>query len=278
VVAIRGAYLLTLLWSAIGCGAPPQPCPPPGALDVEGELAITVDGIEVPRVAMDVLVARVGRQQARWLDDNDRTVEFVDHIALTQALYRRALQAGLGEDPEVRALLAMGQRELLASEYLRWAAERAVTPEVVAARYEQMPELRIPQLRLRHLRLHDDDLDERAAAGAALRRRLEAGAPFAELARVASADVQTAPKGGDLGWLDRSVVEDTFGAEVAAAPAGAVLGPLEAAGAVHLLWIEDRREAIPLEEIEAGLTEELRAEERERIAASVRSTLRVERP
>jgi parvulin-like peptidyl-prolyl isomerase len=195
----------------------------------------------------------------------------VEHVALTQALYRRALDAGVHRDPDVRFALAMAEREVLASEFLRAEARRVVTPELVAARYAEMPEFRIEQLRTWHLRLADDaDPDALRAAIAA--------SSFGAVARTESSDESTSGAGGDLGWLDRSVVEGAFGPEVAAAPAGALIGPITAAGGTHLVWIESRRDAVPLAEIEAGLTAELEAREMARLTEEVRSDLVVERP
>ncbi len=166
----------------------------------------------------------------------------------------------------------MGQREILAKEYLQWIADREVTPEAIARRYAQTPELHRPQLRIRHLRLGAE------ADADALRARLARGVPFPELAREVSADPATGPRGGDLGWLDAPVVADSFGEAVARGEAGQVIGPLSALGAVHLVWIEARRDAIPLAEVEAGLREELQAEVRERVTSEATRALRIERP
>lgn len=98
------------------------------------------------------------------------------------------------------------------------------------------------------------------------------------MARAASADDSTRAAGGDLGWLDRSVVEGAFGPEVAAAGAGTVVGPVMVSGEPHLVAIEARRDAIPLAEIEAGLTAALIAEEEKRLTDQTRAELVVRRP
>lgn len=252
------------------CAAPPAPEPgrlPPDA----GPVAFAADGVVVPTAALDALVRRIPRQQAASLHEDARTTEFVEHVALTQALYRRALDAEVHRDVDVRYALAMAEREVLASEYLRAAARRVVTPEYVAARYDEMPEFRIEQLRTWHLRLADD------ADPDALRSAI-ARSTFGEVARAESTDVSTTATGGDLGWLDRAVVEGAFGPEAAAAPAGALVGPVAAAGGRHLVWIESRRDAVPLAEVEAGLTAELESREMARLTEQVRSELVVERP
>jgi peptidyl-prolyl cis-trans isomerase C len=265
---MRGcSLLLLLLW---GCAQQPDR-PLPGELP-PGEVAFVVDGVAVPEAALDALITRIPREQSKQLVHDGRTTEFIEHVALTQALYQRALAAGLEQDPSVAQAMAMAQREFLAAEYLRWEARRRVTPERVAERHAQMPEFQIPQLHLRHLRLQDQ------AQAPAMREALAQGTPFPDLARRESTDQGSAESGGDLGWLDLSLVERTFGAEVAQSPPGSVQGPVQLAGGWHLVLIEERREQIPLSEVEAGLTSAIVREEMERISDEIQLQMKVERP
>jgi peptidyl-prolyl cis-trans isomerase C len=259
-----------LLYMMLGsCGQQPVQAVP-GALP-PGQVAFVVDGVEVPEAALDALIHRIPREQAKHLKEDGRTTEFIEHIALTQAMYKRALQARLPEEPSVQQALAMSQREFLAAEFLRWEARRRITPEVVAKRYAEMPEFRMAQLHLRHLRLAE------TSQAPELREQLAKGVAFADLARQHSTDQGSAESGGDLGWLDLSLVERTFGTEIAQAEAGSVLGPVEVGGGWHLVRVEGRRDQIPLEEVEAGLTSELMKEEMGRITDEIRLQMRVER-
>ena len=125
---------------------------------------------------------------------------------------------------------------------------------------------------MRHLRLGD------VSMAPSLKEELAAGASFAELAKAHSTDLGSAESGGDLGWLDVSLVERTFGAEVAKSTAGSVTGPVEVGGGWHLVQIEARRDQIPLSEVEAGLTSALVRQEMDKITEEIRLQMQIERP
>ena len=121
------------------------------------------------------------------------------------------------------------------------------------------------QVRARHILLKVGA--ERTAEQArgeleALRQRLAAGEDFAALARNASEDPASAPRGGELGVFGRGQMVPEFEEAAFAAQVGELVGPIETSFGVHLLQVEEKRPAgtRPFEEAQPQIVARLRQE------------------
>jgi peptidyl-prolyl cis-trans isomerase C len=127
------------------------------------------------------------------------------------------------------------------------------------------------QLRVRHILLTWKPMgttDDRAAIRKQMTPILErarAGEDFAELAREYSEDYATAKNGGDTGLFHRGQMAPAFEAAAFALQPGEISDPVETPFGVHILRLEERREArlLPLEEIREQLREHIREEKME---------------
>ncbi len=70
--------------------------------------------------------------------------------------------------------------------------------------------------------------------------KIKRGEDFAELARLNS-NSPDAPAGGSLGWRTAARIPSLFLKSLEGAQVGAVIGPIDSGGGVHLLKLEDRR-------------------------------------
>lgn len=113
---------------------------------------------------------------------------------------------------------------------------------------------------------------------AEVRKALQAGAGFAALAREKSIDEATAPKGGDLGWVEHSksnlngaAAERTFSLE-----AGQITEVLEVGEGFAVVQIEDIRpgQVPPLEEIRREVTSALLQAKKQEIREAFLKQLR----
>ncbi len=110
------------------------------------------------------------------------------------------------------------------------------------------------QVQARHILIKvDDNRDDAAALAAiqAIKKRLQAGADFAQVARESSEDPGSKDRGGDLGFFGRGRMlkefEDAaFGAEV-----GQIVGPVRTSFGYHLMEVLEKRPAgqRPFEEV-----------------------------
>ena len=77
----------------------------------------------------------------------------------------------------------------------------------------------------------------------ALRKEIEGGKDFAEVARTRSEDPGTRPAGGDLGWVERGNWEPALANAAFALNAGEVTQPVETKFGIHLVKVEEKKPA-----------------------------------
>lgn len=122
------------------------------------------------------------------------------------------------------------------------------------------------QRRASHILILFED-DEAAAeeSARALLARLEAGEPFAYLAKTNSKDGGTAAQGGDLGALTRSQLPGELGAEIFSMQLGELSGPVRSDFGFHIVRLDDivLPGPLPLDQVRAELLLELREREAE---------------
>ena len=101
------------------------------------------------------------------------------------------------------------------------------------------------QTRARHILLRPNALiddDEARARLDALRARVEAGEPFADLARSHSDDTASAVDGGDLGWRSPGELEPAFEEQLERLAPDAVSAPFRTRFGWHLAQVAARRD------------------------------------
>lgn len=265
----------------------------------------TVDGTTISAVEFEAALASAVRQKFYHREvPTDKLDEFRREVAqglidrtLLQAEVRRR---GMTPDAErVRAEIAqydsrygagsrwqqnreamlpqlermLGEREVL--ERLQAQVREAGTPgeEALARYYESHPALftEPEQTRLSLILLKVDPSSPSAAWAAAndealaLRKRILAGADFAEAARMHSSDASAA-KGGDLGYLHQGMIPEAVYASLGAMQPGELSEPVRLLEGVALFRLAERRAARlrPLAEVKERAAQLWRRDEGER--------------
>lgn len=193
-----------------------------------------------------------------------------NHLALAQA----AREAGVDEALEIRAAVALAERQILAEAYLDQVARRAVTEEAILARYEAERDA-VKEDNV--LRLSEIVVATREEA-LALAKRLPRNS-FASLAQKHSIAATTKGKGGLLGEVREGDLDPAMAEALTDIGIGGVTEPFETEAGWHLVKLESRRalRLPPLRERREAIAEALK---QEAIAAAlegarVRAPLRV---
>ena len=103
----------------------------------------------------------------------------------------------------------------------------------------------VRQTRARHILVVLDELTDDAGARrqlSALRERIVNGQDFGELARIHSDDPGSAPKGGELGWIDPGNTVPVFERMMDSLDTGALSEPFKSQYGWHVVQVLERRE------------------------------------
>ena len=103
----------------------------------------------------------------------------------------------------------------------------------------------IQQTHARHILIVLDELTDETAARrrlSDLRERIVNGEDFGELARIHSDDPGSAPKGGDLGWIDPGSTVPVFERAMDSLDPGALSRPFKSQYGWHIVQVLERRE------------------------------------
>jgi peptidyl-prolyl cis-trans isomerase C len=211
------------------------------------EQGITVSEQEVNE-EIEVLKDQVAQQAQAQGQDADGDAAFEGALQ----------QAGLTEEQ-----LRQQIREQLPVQEVQERVAGAAGPsqEEVERFYEEnkAAQFTTPQTRcVRHI-LFNKDQREQAEE---VKRQLEAGGDFAQLAKEFSQDPGSAEQGGDLGCLGRGETVPDFEDAVFGAEQGEILGPVETEFGYHVIEVTDIREEAtrPLSEVETQIRDQLTTE------------------
>ena len=217
---------------------------------------------------------------------------FVEQMALNLYIRRvmaeRARKLSLRTDADLQTLDAVAQDRVLSDAYLAYLdAQNAPADSAVLAQaraiYQAQPArfARGEAVRLNQIFLKGSD-EATLARARQLVQALREGADFAAMARQNSADVGSALKGGDLGFLTRERMTRELGdAAFALRMTGDISEPVPGDAGVHILQLRERRDpGVPpfdevrdalVEEVRGTILQEVRAAEAQRIRAQAQA-------
>ncbi|MDZ4697558.1 MAG: peptidylprolyl isomerase [Deltaproteobacteria bacterium] len=222
------------------------------------------------RLIDDELIANQGREMKITIaaDEVDR---MVDQIKRENNLDDKQLADALaGQNMSMASYRQDVKRQILRYRVLQMAvgSKTQISDREIEAYYDRHMKASDSEVRASHMFIAIPDnadagtLLERQQLAESLRKRVEAGEDFAELAKKYSEDAATRDEGGDLGFFGRDLLPKPIEEVVFTMKIGEVRGPIRADRGFHVIKLVDRREkpAKPL----AEATEEIRGRLRQK--------------
>lgn len=260
--------------TALGCETEP---PVPGAMTPTGEVLATVNGNPVTQGMFDATLSQIPPQMREQLEQTGRIGQLKEQLIVGELLYREALKRGLHEKPETKTSLAMAARSALADGLLDSVIEERTTPDRIKKYYDDHAvQYAKEQAKVRVMVLASE------AEATEVVGLLEGGADFGKLAMERSQDPRSKSKGGDLGWMDKSALRGEMADTVFGTDKGGIAGPIAVPGppgapqSAVLFKVEDKRDAVPMadveEEIRSALEQEIATEYIEEIKGAATIT------
>ncbi|MEJ2107994.1 MAG: peptidylprolyl isomerase [Acidiferrobacteraceae bacterium] len=125
--------------------------------------------------------------------------QVIDQLVTGQILANYARKEKLNQDADFYVARKFANRSLLARAAIgKYLEENPVTPQQVKARYEELKKEK--QLKVSHILVKSEDEAKAVLA------ELKKGKSFAALAKAKSIDVDSAQRGGSLGWITRGAL------------------------------------------------------------------------
>jgi parvulin-like peptidyl-prolyl isomerase len=217
-------------------------------------------------------------EQVRTQAQGPAKRQMAEQIVRLKLLAAEARKRGLDKDKALQTRIQFQEDNLLAGAvYNKLAEEAAVTEESLRKAYEERKN-DFESIQARHIlvrfkgspvpsREGQAELSEEEALAKAqeLRKQLEGGTDFAELAKKESDDTGSGSAGGDLGTFARGQMVPAFEQAAFNMPAGQLSEPIKTQFGYHLVRVE-KKETKSFEDVKQQLESQARpAAARERI-------------
>jgi peptidylprolyl isomerase len=267
---------LSLAVCLIGAASAQQP---PAGDAVIGKMGnVEVKTSDVRRI-IDAQPPEVRKQIAGGVPELDRLVR---NELVRQALLAEAKAKGLDKKPDVVLIMDRAREQALLQVYMNDVARPPAnfpSEEDVKQAYEaNKAQLAVPaQFELAQIFVSSPEGADKAVATRAQKKAADVaakaqvkGADFAKLAKENSEHKDTAPKGGDLGWLPESQIFPEIRVAVVKMEKGDVSGPIRSASGWHIVKLVDKRPAgvRPLSEVQDAIANQLRMRRAQEIERS----------
>ena len=235
---MKTRFLLPLAALALVAACKQKPAEAPAAAP-----AAPVATVNGKAIGADLLETYVKAAAGRSLSElsPEQRAEAVDALVRMQLLADEADKQGVTKDKNTLAMLDLSRLEVLqrtvTANYLKG---KEPTEQELRAEYDaQMAAAPRTEFRVRHILVQSEELANKLVA------RLQKGESFEKLAATESADAQSKPRGGDLGWVSPgSALPPPFIQALLGLKKGAyTTTPVRTQFGFHILKVDETREA-----------------------------------
>jgi peptidyl-prolyl cis-trans isomerase C len=167
-------------------------------------------------------------------------------------------------------------RGYLSGVALQQTVDGVITDEALQAAYDARFKDAAPQTEYHAAHILVDS-EEKANE---LKKQLDDGANFADLAKANSTDPGSGANGGDLGWFGLGMMVKPFEEAVVAAPVGKVVGPVKTDFGWHLILVSETRVAAQptLDDLREELAGEIQQKAIEARVNELTAAAKIEKP
>jgi len=186
---------------------------------------------------------RAPRELQPFFATKEGQKQFLDRVVRRELLLQEAEKRKLGDQAEVAEQVANLRRELMIRALVQdeIGGKVKVEEKEVQEYFTAHPdEFSGDTIRLRHILVQTEGEAKEVQA------RLAKNEPFEELAKKVSRDTNSAPKGGDLGYLGREQMLPDFARAAFALKAGEVSDPVKTPFGFHLIKLVERKKGQPM--------------------------------
>ena len=284
---LRTLFLFSSAAWLLAQAPPSQPAPPPKpsvTLSVENPAPKTMPVVPPDRVVLAVgdvkITAAQFDQIVDALPEQYRSVargsgrkQLADNIVRIEILSQEGKRRKLDETSAYRTQSTFEDANILANMAYEQIGKDAKLDEADVRKYFEAHKSEFEQVRARHILIRmsgspspvrpgQKDLTEAEALAKAqdLRKRIQAGEDFAQLAQKESDDTGSGANGGDLGFFHRGQMVPTFEQAAFAMQPGDLSEPVKSPFGYHVIKVE-AKESKSFDEVRPELERRMRPEQ-----------------
>ena len=226
----------------------------------QGKTIVTVNGVAIPQVRADALLAE---QKAQGNAETDQLRSAVrEELVRREVLAQAAQKKGLDKKENVKAQMALARQAILIRAYLQdFVATNPVTDAEIQTEYDVIKgKLGEKEYKVRHILVEKED-DAKAIV-----TKLQTGEKFEDLASQ-STDPGSKDRGGDLGWANPGMFVKPFSDAMVALQKGKFTAvPVKSDFGYHVIRLDDVRDlkAPPFAEVKEQLSKRLQQQKVEK--------------
>jgi len=261
----RNVLVFVAALAAAPLGAQQQPAPAAPAAASEGkQIVAVVNGELITQAKLDSLWERLGAQMRKQYEATGGKQGFLENYLRKRLLIQEAVKSGFDKRADVQLEVEAAKESAIFDLYVRDVVSQAyVTDQAIKDYYEEhKSEFSTPEkVKVRHIVVTPQNNKSKEGA----REKIEKAATelypfrvspnskpevaaqlflsrFGQAAEKYSEDA-TATQGGDLGWVERGMLDKTFEDAAFNLKKGVMSGIIETKFGYHLIYVEDRKEA-----------------------------------
>lgn len=215
------------------------------------EAAATASAVPTPKALVavngqpvtdaDVLAFNALQGNKTPLNTEQGQIQVMNQLINTVLVAQAGTASNLQDNPQVAAAIQMATMQVLAEVQINnYLASQPVTDEELKAAYDEKfgPD-KLTEFKARHILVKDEQ------EAKDLIKALDEGKDFAELAKEKSLDPSKS-NGGDLGWIGRGQVVESFGDAMSTQEKGKhSTTPVQTQFGWHIILVEESRPQVP---------------------------------
>ena len=241
------------------------------AQQAAGEKIATVNGRDIPKSRVDVMVRERGPQagpDTPQLREQIRT-DLINRELVVQEAERR----GMNKNADVQQQLELARQGVLLRAFLQeWTRANPVSDDALKAEYEKLKQqMGASEYKARHILVASESEAKDLVA------KLKKGEKFEELAKV-SMDEGSKTNGGDLGWSAPGAYVKPFADALQKLKKGETSEPVQTQFGWHVIRLEDQRAGkVPgFDDVKPQITQRVQQQNLERLVADLRSKAKIQ--
>jgi peptidyl-prolyl cis-trans isomerase C len=212
------------------------PAKPAAAAPAATGPVATVNGVQIPRSRLDIVVRQ---QTARGAQDSDQLrAQVREALINNELLLQEANRSGVARKPEVQQQIDLTRQEVIANamvaDYIR---AHPISEADIQKEYERAKaQMGDREYKARHVLVATEDEARSVLAD------LKKGGKFDDIAQKRSMDTGTRPKGGDLDWNVPSNFDKAFADAMVKLEKGKMTeAPVRSRFGFHIIQLDDVR-------------------------------------